>query len=572
MNPSEARRRRAALCLKAALLLGLTWPPTAPLAAQTDDAAAAEPAPPAQAPPAAEPGEPSAPARVPAPEDPPPGPSSEPDPPSLPLVSERPQDEPALPAGLAPVDEEPALPAGLAPAEASQDEPALPAGLAPADTAPPLPPGLPTTADEPAAPGEQTPNTAAGSSDGPADEPWFDSEVALDVRTGGRVLDDRRQRQLSLAEARLQLDFERSFATMNGSARLAVDVIADALTDDASPRLETGRGFVDLREASLLLSPLSFADLKLGRQILTWGTGDLLFINDLFPKDWTALLVGRDREYLKAPSDAVKLAIFSSWLNIDLIYTPRFDADRHPDRKRLSSYDPLLGRRAGRDDPLHIERPDGVFIDDEVALRLYRNLGSYELALYGYRGRWKSPAGFDAESGRVTHPPLMSTGASLRGPLATGIANLEAGYYDSPDDRDGDDPLVENGQLRALAGYELQPLKDLMLGLQYYLEAMVEHGAYAKNQPDGPLRDALRHLLSLRLSASLLAQRLEATAIAFYSPSDRDGFLRLLSSYALNDHISLGAGANIFFGAKVHTFFGQLADNSSLYVFLSLSP
>ncbi len=62
--------------------------------------------------------------------------------------------------------------------------------------------------------------------------------------------------------------------------------------------------------------------ITLGRQILTWGTGDLVFINDLFPKDWVSFFIGRDVEYLKAPSDALKVSAFSSWANLDLVYTP----------------------------------------------------------------------------------------------------------------------------------------------------------------------------------------------------------------------------------------------------------
>ena len=66
--------------------------------------------------------------------------------------------------------------------------------------------------------------------------------------------------------------------------------------------------WIDPREAWLSTQPLDFLDLKAGRQVVTWGTGDLLFINDLFPKDWQSFILGRDEEYLKAPSDTVKVA------------------------------------------------------------------------------------------------------------------------------------------------------------------------------------------------------------------------------------------------------------------------
>ena len=97
--------------------------------------------------------------------------------------------------------------------------------------------------------------------------------------------------------------------------------------------------------------------ITLGRQILTWGTGDLVFINDLFPKDWVSFFIGRDVEYLKAPSDALKVSAFSGWANLDLVYTPRFDADRFIDGRRLSFFNTGRGRLTGRDAVVLVERP-----------------------------------------------------------------------------------------------------------------------------------------------------------------------------------------------------------------------
>ncbi|MBI3067936.1 MAG: hypothetical protein HYY79_03365, partial [Betaproteobacteria bacterium] len=35
------------------------------------------------------------------------------------------------------------------------------------------------------------------------------------------------------------------------------------------------------------------AALRVGRQVITWGVGDLLFIHDTFPKDWRAFFTGQ---------------------------------------------------------------------------------------------------------------------------------------------------------------------------------------------------------------------------------------------------------------------------------------
>ena len=34
-------------------------------------------------------------------------------------------------------------------------------------------------------------------------------------------------------------------------------------------------------------------DVKIGQQVLTWGTGDYVFLNDLFPKDYPSFFAGR---------------------------------------------------------------------------------------------------------------------------------------------------------------------------------------------------------------------------------------------------------------------------------------
>ena len=159
----------------------------------------------------------------------------------------------------------------------------------------------------------------------------FLSELPLDVhgfyevRSGYRLRNDPHEKDMSVMENRLQLDVS-SYVEW-ADFKVKGDVIGDLVTEE---------GNFDLREAYLFTMPVDFADLKVGRQILTWGTGDLIFINDLFPKDWQSFFVGRDVEYLKAPSDAAKLSIFNDLANLDIVYVPQFDPDRFITGRRVS--------------------------------------------------------------------------------------------------------------------------------------------------------------------------------------------------------------------------------------------
>ncbi len=386
-----------------------------------------------------------------------------------------------------------------------------------------------------------------------------------DVRAGLRMQNDPNQDDESLGELRLQLDVMEYAGPL--TLQLRSDFLYDWVLDEHDIDLETGEGAIDLREANVSASPVSWADVKAGRQILTWGTGDLLFINDMFPKDWNSFFIGRDEEYLKAPSDAVKVSLFPSWANIDLVYTPRFDHDRFITGDRISFWNAGLGARSGQDAVADADIPDEWFDDDEISIRVSRNMKGYELALYGYEGFWKSPSGSDMESGRAIFPRLGVYGSSLRGQLMKGIANLEAGYYDSRDDRDGDDPFVHNSEARLLAGYQQELMRDLTLAVQYYVELMMDYGEYEDSLPEGmDAADENRHVLTLRLTQQLLSQNLMLSFFAYWSPSDEDGYLRPSVSYKASDEWKFTAGGNIFMGRDDHTFFGQFEDNNNVYL------
>lgn len=460
-------------------------------------------------------------------------------------------EEPPLPQGL---DAPKELPVGL---DSPAPEPDLPSGLK-TNEEPPLPTGigeekLPLEVEEP------TPTWRAHFP--------FDISGFVEARGGVRTQNDPTQKDISIGEGRWQLQLDKEWEDL--SISLTSDFLYDDVTEEHSIDLEKGEGWIDLREANVLYRASTFADFKVGRQILTWGTGDLIFINDLFPKDWNAFFIGRDEEYLKAPSDALKASFFLGGINIDAVYTPRFDNDRFIDGRRISYFNNNVGRVVGRNVPVLTDQRNKWFDDDELALRFYRNVGGFEMALYAYLGYWKSPEGFNASTGLFTFPELNVYGASARGPLFSGIGNIEIGYYDSRDDEDGDNPLIRNSELRILIGYERELLPELTGSVQYYLERMIDHDAFLRTfPPNSPRKDENRHVFTLRLTKMMMNQNLTLSLFNFYSPSDEDGYVRPKINYKFTDAWQGEIGGNIFYGSEKHTFFGQFDDNSNIYVAL----
>ena len=117
-----------------------------------------------------------------------------------------------------------------------------------------------------------------------------------EMRAGYRLRKDKYEKDMSIMEQRLQIDLSSYLDWAD--FKVKGDVYGDLVEEESD---------FDLREAYISASPLDFMDIKFGRQVLTWGTGDLIFINDMFPKDWQSFFIGRDTEYLKAPSDAAKI-------------------------------------------------------------------------------------------------------------------------------------------------------------------------------------------------------------------------------------------------------------------------
>src|SRR3972149_710919 len=82
-------------------------------------------------------------------------------------------------------------------------------------------------------------------------------------------------------------------------------------------------------------------DLRIGRQIITWGLGDLIFINDVFPKDYEAFFSGRPLEYLKKGVDAVKASFYPDMASVEFVVIPFFEPNNFPDSRRFFMFDPM---------------------------------------------------------------------------------------------------------------------------------------------------------------------------------------------------------------------------------------
>ena len=351
-------------------------------------------------------------------------------------------------------------------------------------------------------------------------------------------------------EERAQLKLDASGGAWR--ALLKGDVAYDHLGRKGESELR--EGYVDYAAGNW--------DLRVGRQVITWGFGDLVFVNDVFPKDYEALFAGRPLEYLKRGVDALKLGVYPEFASFELVAAPSFRESRLPDSRRFHVFDPMAG----------VTNREPVVPDEgEAGLRMYRDIAGYDAALYLYRGFQRTPSmrpdSLTAPS-KITlfHPELSVYGASVSGRAGSGVMSLEGAYYDSRQDREGTDFAVPNSQTRLLVGYQFQPVEDLSLSFQYYAEYMHDYDAYRAALPAGfPVDKRWSHTVSARVTQLYLHQTLRFSAYASYNASNGDYFVNPELRYSFTDRIWGAIGANLF-GGKAWGQFGQLAQDDNVYL------
>jgi hypothetical protein len=129
---------------------------------------------------------------------------------------------------------------------------------------------------------------------------------------------------------------------------------------------------------------------------------------------------------------------------------------------------------------------------------------------------------------------------------------------------------LPNSSAIALIGFERQIADNLTANLQWQADMIFDYNLHRQTLPAGAyLRDEIKHLLTSRITKLLYSELLTFSWFAFYSPSEKDFYIRLGLSYKYTDELTLAAGGNIFDGNNAATDFGQLQLNDNVYIKLT---
>lgn len=346
------------------------------------------------------------------------------------------------------------------------------------------------------------------------------------------------------AQAELLIE-QRASDTLSASLR------AEGLYDRA---LESGR--VRVREAFIDWAPGGSVNLKLGRQVLTWGVSDYLYVNDIFPKNYDSFFTGGGFDRMKEPVDAARLTWNTGGIDVEAIIS-RSKSDRSPDPRRFVAM--AMSGPAG-------EAGDA---DDrtDVALKVSGHAGGWDLAGYTASFGSREPRFFmDAGGLRFDRSRLRHLGASITGNAAGGLVWLEGALRDASAPRTA---VVSRHSIdeaaKFIAGYSREVGTDLTASVQLQLEAMTNRDRYLASLAPG-LRPVKRigTTLHLRVQGRWINQTVGAGAQLFVG-NEGDTHFNPFASWSPADGWTFEGGANLFNG-KPDTRYGAFKDDSNVYV------
>lgn len=336
------------------------------------------------------------------------------------------------------------------------------------------------------------------------------------------------------------------------------------LTDQWSGSLRVEAGYdnavsrdrLAVREAFVDWAPTSTASVKLGRQVLTWGVSDYLYVNDVFPKNYDSFFTGGGFDRMKEPVDAARAQWHAGSVDVEAV-AARTKADRSPASERFTAM--TMSSMA-------------VAVDDEddradLALKVSGHTGGWDLAGYAASFRSREQRQFMDGSGlRVNRPRLRHLGASATGNAAGGLMWLEAAARDAGEER----PTTVNRHFlgsaaKAIAGYSREIGTDLTASAQLQLEAATSRQRYLDSLAPGlrPLKP-VSTTLHLRVYGSWMNQTLSGGAQVFLG-NEGDSHFNPFVSWSPADGWTVEGGANLFNG-KPDTRYGAFKDDSNVYV------
>lgn len=306
-------------------------------------------------------------------------------------------------------------------------------------------------------------------------------------------------------------------------------------------------------------------DLRVGKQIVTWGRADALNPTDnLTPKDFT-LLSAKDEEERRIGSYAVKANLYRGTYTVSAMWIPLFNPSTIP----LTAPPGLTITEDKRD--------SGALTYQALALKVDQTGGEVDWSVSYYTGLDVNPIGVPLAPTHIElrHTRIHVVGADFARTVGRYGVRGEVAYTHTQN-ASGADPFIKKPFVFAVLGADRDLVEDLNVNLQVYQRTIVNYRdpfaiadpvvrfASVQNATFNQQLDQYQFGLTGRIKASWWHQTLESELLGVWNANRGDVFVRPSLAYAFTDVWKGFVGWDVFTGQR-NSFFGRLQPTSAFF-------
>lgn len=312
-----------------------------------------------------------------------------------------------------------------------------------------------------------------------------------------------------------------------------------------------------------------YLDVRLGQQFIFWGKADWVNPTDNI-NPWDYVNISAEIEDYRLPVTAAKANFYSDWVNLELIWVPRFQAHRIP----LALPDSMAGMPVYQ---LPVQMPENRLDHSQFGVKADFNLWNIDYSLSYFDGYDKNPTirmAFEPQNGRfvrtIQYNRYQVLGADFVTTFNQWAVKGEGAYYRTADS-DGRDIFLQNPHVKYVLGLDYLPTSDLTLNVQYIQDILLkfdeDYETKTRLQMGMPL-STLPDKSTRSLSGRVQYQLTDFTSVQFisvYNLKDGDFFFLPILNYGFADGINIYAGATVFSGPEQSPF-GRSKDYTRAFV------
>ncbi len=320
-----------------------------------------------------------------------------------------------------------------------------------------------------------------------------------------------------------------------------------------------------LRELYLQASPVKQLDIKIGRQIVVWGTSDYVRVVDILnPLDLRDPGT-TDIEDLRLPVTMSKIDYYLGHFNLSGIVAHEVRFNETPPYG--SAFYPYSQA------PAHEEKPGSDLENNQLVLALKGTFSGWDFGLF-WADLYHPDTHLETVSDDVTpirvqkHERVNMFGTSSTLAKGNWLIKAESAYWDKLEYTNA--PDVKFSRLDVMAGFEYSGFTDTQVTLELVNQHLFNYKKELKNDPDSVDENQLQSVICVTKDFMNEALTLTFLATGYGEKWQGGSYQRISAEYNIADSITVKGGI-VFYQSGDLPMFKDIGGNDKIFFELKYS-